>query len=374
MNVNSNDTIDQLRDVSRELIMGNQDESGAYVASPSFSQYGYSWMRDGAYIAYSMLVSGNRQSTQRYISWVAEVIQRYREKVDRLPDLLASGKPIENNWFYSARYTIAGEEDTSDWPNFQIDGYGSWLWLVAEYLGQCRETLPASWASSAAVVIRYLGIVWKLPNSDCWEEFPEHIHPATLACLAGGLKAISKYVEREEASSCMELSGEITGYLRAHVHPDGFFPKYIGSGTIDASLLWLSVPYNVIPADDPAMRRTIERIENEITIEGGVKRYPQDTYYGGGRWIILSAFLGMYYLRIGEGDRAAEQMAWILEQAEADGHLPEQVLDHVNDPSMIEPWESRWGRVATPLIWSHAMFLILDAELSVYNQKGDKNE
>jgi hypothetical protein len=28
---------------------------------------------------------------------------------------------------------------------------------------------------------------------------------------------------------------------------------------------------------------------------------------------------------------------------------------------MIEPWVRRWGPVATPLLWSHAMFVIAEA-------------
>jgi hypothetical protein len=39
--------------------------------------------------------------------------------------------------------------------------------------------------------------------------------------------------------------------------------------------------------------------------------------------------------------------------------LPEQVLVDVQDPQMVEPWELRWGPVATPLLWSHAMYLIM---------------
>jgi hypothetical protein len=27
----------------------------------------------------------------------------------------------------------------------------------------------------------------------------------------------------------------------------------------------------------------------------------------------------------------------------------------------VEPWLERWGPVATPLLWSHAMFLISEA-------------
>ncbi len=362
----------RLRDLSLSLILENQHSSGAFVASPTFSQYGYSWLRDGAYIAYSVLVSGYLEETHAYINWVADVIDRYKYKVDELPAHLASDIPLINNWFFSARYTVDGDEDASDWPNFQIDGYGSWLWLVGEYLKEAKTPISAYWESCAAVVVSYLELVWNIPNSDCWEEFPEHVHPATLSCIAGGLTGIAPYVPGALATRCKTLSGTITEFLYETVHSGGFFPKYVGSETIDASLLWLCVPYNVIPPLDPAMIKTVERIEREITIEGGVKRYPQDTYYGGGRWIILSAYLGWYYLQIGNAKRAGEMLDWILAQQEDCGHLPEQVLDQVNDPSMIEPWEKMWGSVATPLLWSHAMFLILDRELSVYNQNKER--
>jgi len=28
-------------------------------------------------------------------------------------------------------------------------------------------------------------------------------------------------------------------------------------------------------------------------------------------------------------------------------------------PDMVQPWIDKWGPVATPLLWSHAMYLIL---------------
>lgn len=363
---------ERLRDISLSLILENQHQSGAFVASPTFFQYGFSWLRDGTYIAYSLLRKGYNHEVRSHIQWVADVIARYSFKVEKLPELLNSLEPQKNNWFFSARYTLEGEEDTSDWPNFQIDGYGSWLWLVAEYMKHTSRQLPADWEESAKTVITYLELVWSLPNSDCWEEFNGNIHPATLACLAGGLSSIGPHLSQTEQSRCSRLAETIKKYIMDHVHEDAYFPKYIGSDTIDASLIWLSVPYEVVPPNHPVMKRTIEKIEQEITSEGGVKRYPQDTYYGGGQWIILTAFLGWYYIQMGKTDRAEELMEWILQQQEADGFLPEQVLDQVNDPSMVKPWEERWGSVATPLLWSHAMFLILDDEISVYNQRKER--
>jgi len=50
---------------------------------------------------------------------------------------------------------------------------------------------------------------------------------------------------------------------------------------------------------------------------------------------------------------------WI-EAAAADGLLPEQLQDHVQSPYMLEFWQAKWGQTATPLLWSHAMHVVLD--------------
>ena len=47
----------------------------------------------------------------------------------------------------------------------------------------------------------------------------------------------------------------------------------------------------------------------------------------------------------------------------ADGHLPEQVSDRPLSPAHVQPWVARWGPIARPLLWSHAMYLILNDAL-----------
>ena len=56
---------------------------------------------------------------------------------------------------------------------------------------------------------------------------------------------------------------------------------------------------------------------------------------------------------------------------DADGNLPEQVTDHSWDPSYIPVWEERWGRVAQPLLWSHAMYLTLADALGLLSSDDD---
>jgi hypothetical protein len=43
--------------------------------------------------------------------------------------------------------------------------------------------------------------------------------------------------------------------------------------------------------------------------------------------------------------------------------MPELVQNHVQSPYMLAYWRDRLGPAATPLLWSHAMHIMLCAEL-----------
>ena len=135
--------------------------------------------------------------------------------------------------------------------------------------------------------------------------------------------------------------------------------KYLGSRLVDANLLGLAVPYGVVAADDPRMAATAARIEEDILRGNGLHRYAEDTYYGGGAWVVLSAWLGWYWAEQGGLDLARELLGWVEAQADADGGLPEQVPVNLNDPAYLPVWQERWGEIARPLLWSHAKHLIL---------------
>jgi GH15 family glucan-1,4-alpha-glucosidase len=59
-----------------------------------------------------------------------------------------------------------------------------------------------------------------------------------------------------------------------------------------------------------------------------------------------------------------QRLAWIEQAATSDGHLPEQVQTHVQSPYMLAYWQRKWGSTAMPLLWSHAMHVILTEELN----------
>ena len=209
---------------------------------------------------------------------------------------------------FEARYTLDGERDRSEWPHRQHDGWGLWLWAARRHCE--RHGRPHRWQAAAEATERHLRAVRDEPCVDWWEE-REGIHAATLACIAAGL-------------------GEEPDLARAEQRLDGslLVLPFLGFGEVDVAPL--------------------------VTAGGGVHRHLEDTYYGGGEWLLLTALLGL-----ADPDRAADCLAWIAAHATADGLLPEQSQDHLLAPERYEPWVAKWGPPPCPLLWSHAMFLTL---------------
>lgn len=355
---------DAIRARSIEVIRENQSSWGSYPACPTFPTYQYSWMRDGSFIAYAMLLHGHVESAAQFVEWGANAIAERGQRIERIEAAAAEGAGPAAADVLPARYTLAGGESGDGWPNFQVDGYGAWLWLLGCIAKQepTRRLSPAV-ETAAALTVRYLAAVWSAPGYDVWEEHGDGRHPSTLACVYGGLRA-AEQIAPSVAEQAGGVSSRISQYLLANRLPDGSFPKSVGSDEVDGSLPWLAVPFGLVPPDDPAMTKTVQRIERELFNEGGVKRYRNDTYYGGGDWILLSCWLGWYYASVGRRGEAKSQLAWAAAQADSDGLLPEQSLQDVNDRAYVAEWERRWGPVANPLLWSHAMYLVLDAVLS----------
>lgn len=342
---------------SIEIILENQSPSGAYIASPNFPTYHYCWFRDGSFIAHAMDLTGQHESAQRFHRWVADRVNERGDLVRTGLEKAISGQKLTDAEILHTRYRLDGTDgEPGDWPNFQLDGFGTWLWALNEHQKHNPKVyLSQPVLDAAELVADYLCGLWSLPCYDCWEEFPDHIHPHTLAAIYGGLQAHSTLTGRDHAG----VTGLIRSQLLAGAKEFGHFVKFPGSPGVDASLLGLCVPYCVVKSDDPIMLRTVKQIELTILHEGGLHRYAKDSYFGGGEWILLTAWLAWYWQEAGETEKAWQLRHWIEAQADEHGWLPEQVPVALNDESMYAPWVQRWGPIANPLLWSHAEYLIL---------------
>ncbi len=350
-----------LYDSSIKIIKNNQTSSGAYIASPNFPTYKYCWFRDGSFISYSMDVVGQQDSASHYHNWAATCIINRAEIITRAISKAHNNRRHRIQDYLHTRYNLDGS-DVADrgWGNFQLDGFGTWLWALGEHVLQYGGSLLENWALAASLIANYLKNLWDYPCYDCWEEFPNRVHPYTLAAIFGGLQAYSKISGQNfDSTLCSIRQHVIDNYVIKH-----HFTKFSDSFDVDANLLGLSTPYNLVTPDHPLMQATTAQIENELYDGGGIHRYKADTFYGGGEWLLLTSWLGWYYTEVGKYDQARIMLEWVERQADRNGYLPEQVPTNLNNPNDYEPWVKRWGTIANPLLWSHAMYLLLHHKLS----------
>lgn len=346
---------------SLEVIINNQSKSGAFIASPSFDTYAFSWLRDGSFIANSLDQYKKYDEAEKFYRWVNDVINRYSDKVNVIEDKISRGERISRKDYLNARFTLEGfEEKKEGWGNFQLDGYGTWLWAVSEHIKLTGKTeLIDEFHNSINAALKYIKLLAFYPNYDIWEENYDKIHTSTLACLYGGVKAINDYLKKDEVT---KLANQIKTYILTNCVEDEHFVKFIGTKEIDSSLLWLAIPFNVVDVSDDIFKNTVKKIEDDLFVDNGMHRYKKDTYYGGGEWILLSAWMGLYYKKVNETEKAEAVEKWIEKYATEEGYLPEQVCLHPNDETYYPKWVDMWGEIASPLLWSHAMYLILKSK------------
>jgi GH15 family glucan-1,4-alpha-glucosidase len=252
-----------------------------------------------------------------------------------------------------------------EWPNFQLDGFGTFLWGMAEHLepeslttgstSSSEAPAPTSeshqvrqsgsgWYEAAELIATYLTHLWRTPNFDCWEEFSNQVHVSTLCAIYGGLSRAGRCFGREEWRA---KADEIKNFVREQCAGSGCLTKFIASDTVDSSLLWAAVPFNMFDARESLMVGTIQQVQTDLVgPDGGVHRYAADSYYGGGLWILLTAALGEDLLAQGNLTAARSMLAWIEGQAWDDGTLPEQVPEDLIVPEQFEPWLQERGPIS----------------------------
>jgi GH15 family glucan-1,4-alpha-glucosidase len=357
----------EIAERGRALILSLQDAGGAYPASPSFSAYrGYSWLRDGAFIADAMSAAGEARSASLFFGWCSRTLVARAPDIHRVVVAARSGAPVPDAEMLPTRFTLDGGAGDAEWWDFQLDGYGLWLWAALTHVE--RHDLDASpWRRALELTVDYLVSSWDRPCYDWWEEHIEEVHVSTLGSIEAGLRAAagSGVLDAKRRQAAAGAADAAARLVRERGTVDGHLVKWLGSTAVDASLAALIAPLHTVPGDSALGRATLAELERQLVVDGGTHRFTTDTYYGGGQWPLLSCFMGLAQLASGDAVRARELLDWAAGTVRESGTMPEQVADHLIDPTFVAEWVQRWGASADPLLWSHAMFLRLAVELGV---------
>ena len=350
--------IKNLLEISMEVIADGCLENGAIVAANSFKNYYsseaknyfYVWPRDGSYISIASDILGLENIQENFFNWCLKRAEGFRDSG------LFFGKYYVNG--LKAHY------------GFQPDQTGSVLFALWHHyqdnLEDARkfEDLIKKGADGLARI--WNADCFDLVATDLWEErlaFPDLAENFTysLAACIRGLKCAGEMIP-EEADKWWEVAEEMRMRLDEHFIDDHFvrsFGKLIDK-RIDASVLALVYPFAIYEADAPEIVSTVKEIESRLVVDGGVHRYEHDEYdgwmfegmhrkKGAGAWPILNFWLSIYWIQRGDTRRAKQFYDWVIERT--DGHIPEQIFDNGIQISV------------SPLLWSHAMFVIASSFL-----------
>ena len=245
---------------------------------------------------------------------------------------------------------------------FAPDQMGTVLWALDEYLKRSPND-ATHFKPLAERLADGLSRIWRgryfLPNTvDVWEDGfrktsskVENNFTYSLAACAAGLElAGSRYQNRRWKKVAGEMKKEID---EAWSEALGAFARNHGRLTdknIDASLLGLAWPFEILDYDDPRLIKTVAKIEAKLVEHGGVHRFQYDyfdsegtAWEGGGAWPILNFWLAIYWAKRGDRARGLAYFRWVLERV--DQYIPEQLFN-----------DFRVG--IYPLAWSHALFLL----------------
>ncbi|HEU4806697.1 MAG TPA: glycoside hydrolase family 15 protein, partial [Homoserinimonas sp.] len=270
----------ELAQASVRLILGFQDASGAYPASPIFSAYrGYCWFRDGSFIADGMSAAGAVESASGFFDWCSGILIARREQVARIARYAAEGNPVPDLEMLPTRFTLDGGDGEDDWWDFQLDGYGTWLWAVAEHSARHGLGLER-WREAIELTVDYLASSWNRPCFDWWEENPTQVHVSTLGCVAAGLRAVadSGILDPARRARAADTAGDALQLILDRGQSNGHLVKWLGASTVDASLIAVLYPLEVIAPTSGLGQSTIAAVDEQLNADGGVHRYLEDTF------------------------------------------------------------------------------------------------
>ena len=314
---------------------------GGIIAAPCMDpEYRFCWPRDATFVAYTFDRCGFYEEAKRFYKWCTKA------------------QELEGGLYQ--RYYIGARLKGPCWSS-QIDEIATVLWGIGkhfEFTGD-RRFVRSVWNSvkkGADFLIEQVSQSDGLVETvGLWEEkFGSHTY--SNAAIYAGLKssaALAKVVGEEALGVKWSQNAGIVRELLLSKSWDTHLNRFIKTvvprdENLDISLLSLSYPFDVLPANDERMRKTAADLEAAFKFNSsGVGRYPFDQYYGGNPWILTTLWLALYYEKVGELGKAKQLVQWVQNHFTELGLLSEQIDKQNGTPIS-----------AIPLAWSHAFFIL----------------
>ncbi|MFH0952291.1 MAG: glycoside hydrolase family 15 protein [Patescibacteria group bacterium] len=170
---------------------------------------------------------------------------------------------------------------------------------------------------------------WEDPERQTITDKENNFSYSLAACARGLLCANDFYENKTWRDTAKQMVDIIK---KSYNKSGGYYYRSTGSDpdpTIDASLIGLTLPFEIIDSDDKKMIKTVQKIEETIVINGGVHRYQfdyretEDGDVEGSPWPMLNFMMAMYWAERGNTTKAEAYYQWVIDRV--DKYLPCQL-------------------------------------------------
>jgi carbohydrate kinase (thermoresistant glucokinase family) len=266
-------------------------ETGGIVAAPTTSlpeqlggqrnwDYRYCWLRDATLTLMALMSAGYREEAQAWRAWLQRSV---------------AGSPQQ----LQIMYGLSGERQLTEWevpwlPGYQgatpvrignaaslqlqLDVYGELMDAIYQARKDVLAPVDSAWAQQQTM-IEHLEQIWEQPDDGIWEVRGGRRHFTYSKIMAWvALDRTVRDAERFKLQAPLERWRQVRDRMHMTICELGFdtsrntFTQSFGSSELDASLLRIPL-VGFLPPDDPRLRGTVAAIEQELMVDGLVRRY-----------------------------------------------------------------------------------------------------
>ncbi|MEM4114275.1 MAG: hypothetical protein QW774_03605 [Candidatus Micrarchaeaceae archaeon] len=412
-NAIKNTHIKALHDAAAYLI-NNINEDGYISASADYPWYHPHWFRDSSWVAVSLIRyadfcrnSGSSydealQAASHIIAFNAKAIAHFSgnmkslneirfedpdffslehhipSRVNALGELYTHGE-IDDRKELGTRHSWLIQYDSAPLILYSINEKAKLFGLDDSELSFLKEY--------AKVIAEYMGRIYITECASAWEIGEGLLHAYDIASVYSGFESLKELSEKYDIGIMKDDLEKIEnrliegGPLRLlkeffvannvlYNDKKPFAEKPI-EGSIDSSEIFIFLNFGIT---DQALgcenveQNTIATIEKELFGSNMLPiRFKGDTYYKGGRWLLLGLAFAEYYLRKGAIEKGLAIIDYVIGKYK--GSYPEQEIINTASDIDMENFYARNGyKPIQNLAWSYAAVIMAIVALLQYKE------
>ena len=312
--------------------------------------YRFCWLRDATFSLMALQSAGFEQEAKNFLSWLLRAVAGEPSQLQIMYGPAGERRLTETELDWLSGYEDSRPVRTGNAAHgqFQLDVYGEVLDAVHQSAAEGLTLGPNTWSLQRKLV-EFVDAHWRDPDDGIWEVRGgrrHFTHSKVMAWVAIDRAIATTELFGEECTPAFDSTHDQALHLdtwralRDRIKADvlangvdgnGAFVQSYGSDQFDASLLLVPL-VGFLPPDDERVVATVEAVEDNLLVDGFVRRYLStgDDGLSGeeGTFLMCSFWLADNYALMGRLDDAVTLFERLLALRNDVGLLAEEYDPH----------------------------------------------